>query len=83
MCYEYRSQTKKLWGLINEIAGKHKNKSGLIEYLKINDIKEYSAKKISNRFANYFANVGKQFASKIPKPNKSVKDYLKLLQSNH
>ena len=24
MCYEYRSQTKKLWGLINEIAGEKK-----------------------------------------------------------
>ena len=50
MCYEYRSQTKKLWGLINKIAGKN-NKSGLIEYLKINEVKEYSAEKISNRFA--------------------------------
>ena len=48
MCYEYQSQTKKLWGLINEIAGKKNNKSGLIEYLKINDMKEYNAQKISN-----------------------------------
>ena len=46
MCYEYRAQTKKLWGLINEIAGKHTNKTGLIEYLKINDVKEYSVVKI-------------------------------------
>ena len=82
MCYEYRAQTKKLWGLINEIAGKHSNKTGLIEYLKVNDVREYSAKKISNRFAKYFAGVGKQFASKIPKPLKSVTDYLRLLQSN-
>ena len=72
MCYEYRTQTKKLWGLINEIAGKHSNKTGLIEYLKIDDVKEYSAKKISNRFAKYFAGVGKHFANKIPKPLKSV-----------
>ena len=82
MCYEYRTQTKKLWGLINEIAGKHSNKTVLIEYLKIDDVKEYSAEKISNRFAKYFAGVGKYFASKIPKPLKSVTAYLKLLQSN-
>ena len=82
MCYEYRSQTKKMWGLINEIAGKNNNKSGLIEYLKINEVQEYSAEKISNRFAKYFAGVGKQFASKIPKPVKSVTDYLKFLQSS-
>ena len=68
--------------MINEIAGKHTNKTGLIEYLKIDDVKEYSADKICNRFAKYFAGVGKQFASKIPKPQKSVTSYLKLLQSN-
>ena len=79
MCYEYRSQTKKLWGLINEIAGKKNNKSGLIEYLKINEEKEYNALKISNSFAKYFAGVGKQFASKIPKPVNSITDYLKFL----
>ena len=82
MCYEYRTQTKKFLGLINEIAGKHSNKTGLIEYLKIDDVKEYSAEKISNRFTKYFTGVGKHFASKIPKPLKSVTAYLKLLQSN-
>ena len=82
MCYEYRTQTKNIWGLINEIAGKHTNKTCLIEYLKIDDVKEYSADKICNRFAKYFAGVGKQFASKIPKPQKSVASYLKLLQSS-
>ena len=45
MCYEYRSQTKKLWGLINEIGGKNNNKSCLIEYLKINEVRGYSAEK--------------------------------------
>ena len=82
MCHEYQTQTKKLWGVINEIAGKHTNKTCLIEYLKINDVKEYSADKICKRFAKYFAGVGKQFASKIPKPQKSVASYLKLLQSS-
>ena len=83
MCYEFKTQTKKLWGLINEIAGKHTNKTSLVEYLKIDDIKEYSAGKICKRFAKYFAGVGKEFASKIPKSVKSVTTYLKLLQLNH
>ena len=82
MCYEYKTQTKKLWKIINEIAGKHSNKSSLIEYLKIDNIKEYGAKKISNRFAKYFAGVGKCFAERIPKPTKGITSYLKLLQSN-
>ena len=66
MCYEYRCQTKKLWSLINDIAGKTKDKSGLIQYLKIDSVKEYNAQKISNKFAEYFAGVGKKFAKKLP-----------------
>ena len=79
MCYDYRCQTKKLWSVINEVSGKRKNKSGLIEYLKIDRIKEYNSQKISNRFADYFAGVGKKFTSKISQPKKSVSDYLKFL----
>ena len=82
MCQEYKSQTRKLWKIINEIAGKHSNKSSLVEYLKVDNIKEYGAKKISNRFAKYFAEVGKTFAEKIPKSSMSITAYLKLLQSN-
>ena len=82
MCNEYKTQTRKLWRVINEIAGKHSNKNGLIEYLKINSVNEYGVEKISNRFAKYFAGVGKIFAEKIPKPSKSITAYLKLLQSN-
>ena len=82
MCHEYKTQTKKLWAIINEIAGKHSNKSGLIEYLKIDNVKEYGVKKISNTFAKYFTGVGKAFADKIPQPSKSITAYLKLLQSS-
>ena len=82
MCSEYKTHTKKLWGLINEISGKHSNKTSLIDYLKIDNVNEYGAKRISNRFAKYFAGVGKDFAEKIPKANKSITAYLKLLQSN-
>ena len=43
-CIEFKSQTKKLWGLINEISGKKRDKSTLIEYLHIGDVREYGAK---------------------------------------
>ena len=32
-CAEFKSHTRKLWGLINEISGKRSDKSTLIEYL--------------------------------------------------
>ena len=81
-CHEYQSHTKKLWRLINEISGKKNDKSGLIEYLKIDGVKEYTSQNISNTFAKYFAEVGKKFASKINSPKRYVHDYLKLLQSH-
>ena len=52
MCNRYKSQTKKLWGLINEIAGKTNDKSNLVEYLKIDDVKEYNAKRYVTALAN-------------------------------
>ena len=81
-CSEYKSHTKQLWSIINEIAGKKSDKSSLIEYLQIENTREYGAKKISNSLAKYFAHVGKKFAGKIPSPTTSINDYLKCLQSN-
>ena len=42
-CTEFKTQTKKLWGLINEVSGKKRDKSTLIEYLHIGDIREHGA----------------------------------------
>ena len=81
-CHEYQCHTKKLWRLINEISGKKNDKSGLIEYLKIDGVKEYNSQNISNTFAKYFAGVGKKIASKINSPKRHVHDYLRLLQSH-
>ena len=81
-CIEFKSQTKKLWGLINEISGKRRDKSTLIEYLHIGDIREYGARRISNTFAKYFSQVGKNFAEKMPNSNISIREYLRCLQSS-
>ena len=82
-CVEYQNNSKKLWQVINEIVGKHRDKSTTLDYLTINGIKEYGAKKISNSLAKYFSNVGQQYANKIPCSNKSVEAYLQALQRNH
>ena len=82
MCHAYRSQSKKLWGLINEISGKTNDKTSLIDYIKIDGICEYNSMKICNTFGNYFSTVGKSFANKIPTSKKSIAEYLKVLQSS-
>ena len=63
-CHEYQCQTKKLWRLIKEISGKNNDKSGLIEYLKIDGVKEYNSQNISNKLAKYFAGVWKDICVK-------------------
>ena len=82
-CEEYKNNTKRLWKIVNEIVGKSNDKSGTVDYLCIDGIKEYSANKIANQFAKYFSTVGKNFANKIPNSKHSVDLYLKKLQSNH
>ena len=71
-----------MWGLINEISGKKNDKTGVLDYLTIDGVKDYNAKRICNRFAKYFASVGENFAAKIPTASKSAHDYLKLLQTS-
>ena len=51
-CKEFKQHTKKLWRLINEIAGKHNDKSNLVEYLKIGDPQLYSAKRLATPLQN-------------------------------
>ena len=74
--------SKKLWQLINKASGKVNDKTSTIDCLSINGIKEYSGNQIANGLAKYFANVGRNFAEKIPSPSRSVSEYLKLLQQN-
>ena len=81
-CREYKTQTKKLWKLINEISGKRNDKLNLVDYLKIDDVQVYNAKKISNSFAKYFSEVGEKFAKKVPSLTKSISEYMKVMGSN-
>ena len=57
-----------MWEIINKINGKIKDKSCVIDYLKIDNIKHHTGKEISNQFAKYFSSVGKNFALKLKHP---------------
>ena len=81
-CEEYKFKTKKLWTVINEICNKNNDKPSAIEYLKIGNLHEYNADKISNHLGKYFSDVGKVFAEKIPIPNQDIKNYLSLIKRN-
>ena len=81
-CEEFKHNTKELWNIINEVCSKSNDKTSAIEYLKIDNIHEYKADKISNHLGKYFSSVGQSYAEKIPKPRQTADYYLGKLTTN-
>ena len=81
-CIEFKSNTKNLWGTINEISRKHNDKSSLVDYLTIDSVKTYDAEAISNQFGKYFSTVGSTYANKIAKPKSSIDQYIDKIECN-
>ena len=81
-CNEFRKNEKKMWTLINKINGKINDKTCIIDYLKVNNIKYFMGKDISNQFGKYFSSVGKEFVLKIGEPKTPLKNYLDKIQIN-
>ena len=68
-----------MWELINKINGKLKDKTCIVDYLRIDKVDYFKGKDIANHFAKYFSSVGKEFALKTESPKNSLK---KLLAKN-
>ena len=81
-CREYKNETRKLWNVINNITGKKRNKENMIESLKVGKIKTNDANSITNTFCKFFANVGKEYANKIPAGTHSIRYYLDKIPQN-
>ena len=81
-CNEFRKNGKKMWTLINKINGKINDKTCIIDYLKVNNIKYLMGKDISNQFGKYFSSVGKEFALKIEESKTPLQNYLDKIQNN-
>ena len=79
-CVTHKNNTSKLWKTVNQVIHKTNNKSEVVEKLKINNLYEYRGKFISEEFARYFASIGKEYATRIPKPNKEFSHYLNQIQ---
>ena len=81
-CIEYKSNTKQLWKTINKTIGKTSDKTSIINEIIVNMKRINNPRQISNNFCNYFSNIGKQFANKIPSSKKPIADYLKMIRMN-
>ena len=75
-CVEFNCYTRKLWKLINIALKKTSNKTSIIECIQTDKINEYKVDTIAETIAKYFANVGKEFASKIPRSSTTIGDYI-------
>ena len=81
-CSRYRHNTKKLWDIINDISSMQNNKGSLIDCLKINNVLEYNATRITNRFGEYFSSVGEKFSKRVANPVHNWRYYCDKIERN-
>ena len=58
------------------------DKTNVITNTKVNNIDYYSSNAICNLFGDYFADVGKNLAKKIPTPRQSIDKYITKIVRN-
>ena len=73
---EYRLDMKKTWKILNNLVGRTSDKYSISEIFNINNNKVSEPRIISDKFCEYFSNIGSSLASKIPSPNTQYNEYL-------
>ena len=76
---EYRHNTKKLWGLINQTIKKCKNGGSIIPYISVSGLQTYNSSEIANTFGKYYASLGNDLASTITPGKYEIKHYINLI----
>ena len=81
-CYALKSNVKKLWQLINNIIRKSNDKTSIIEYITVKNIKYHDAKEVSNQFGTYYSELGEKLSLKLQTKSNSITDYLEKIKNN-
>ena len=76
---EYRQNTKKLWGLINQSIKKCKNGGSIIPYISVNGLQTYNSSEIANSFGKYYASLGNDLTSTITPGKHEINHYINLI----
>ena len=74
-CIEYKSNTKKMWNLINSVVRKSNNKHNIIDCLRKENLVLTNENEIANEFGKYSASIGKNSAEKIPRAKNTIDHY--------
>ena len=72
----YRTNTRKLWELINSIIGKNKHAGCSISYISVDEVKIFSRKLIAEEFTKFYSKLGESLATKITPSTESLENYL-------
>ena len=81
-CRTLKRNSKKLWQLINDVTNRTNDKSSIIEYIKVDNIRYLKGKPIANKLADYFSTVGHKLAKKILKGQHDIDHFLSKIESN-
>ena len=81
-CIESKTNTKRLWGIINEIIGKKSNKGTTIDAIKVDNILRHNSTTITNELGTYFSSVGKEYADKVPTSKTPIEEYINKIPQN-
>ena len=68
-CYTLKSNMSKLWQLINNVIKKTNDKTRVIDYITIDNIKYYKASIISNHFGRFYSKLGENIIKSINTKN--------------
>ena len=82
LCVDLRKDGRKLWRVINNISKKTNDKTSTIEEIKNDRFMITKGSAISNCFAKYFSEIGRNCFSRISKPKKSTDWYLHQIPRN-
>ena len=81
-CYALKSNTKRLWQLINNIINKNNDKTTIIDHITVGNIRYYDAKDISDQFGIYYSELGGKLSKKLHGSEKAIKEYLTKIKPN-
>ena len=73
---ESKTNTKKLWKVINNITGKHKHSGSIIPYITVDGAHKYNPDVIANEFGKFYSQLGSTLDSQIKRSTKPIEEYL-------
>ena len=71
-----------MWGVLNQVIGKTKNKGSIIPFITVDGLKIHSLCRISNEFGKFYSTIGESMASKITQDHHSIDYYLSKMPRN-